>query len=112
MITAKLFECYHIDGNIIVQSESCDYLIFDVNNSVAYFIELKGSDLSKAIKQIDTTVEIFKNQLANCVVNARIVIGKVTTPNLRDSAMAIFERKLKKMNGNLLYSSSVLTENL
>ena len=53
-----------VDGALIYEqtTEKCDYFFFynpDLKQREAYFVELKGKDLSKAINQIITTLQTF-----------------------------------------------------
>jgi len=49
---------FRIDGYIIIgDTKKCDYLVLNDNRRTAYFIELKGSDISGAIKQIDHFID-------------------------------------------------------
>lgn len=57
---------YQIDGDVIPKSSSetrCDYLIENDTRNRAYFIELKGCDLSHAIEQVEATLKKFRNQI-------------------------------------------------
>ncbi len=44
-----------VDGCAITEGQRCDFLIIDSSNS-EYFVELKGCDVEKAIKQLETTI--------------------------------------------------------
>lgn len=70
---------FSIDGNIIKEGNKCDKLILlnintKSNKWVEIFVELKGSDISHAIKQLETTISniIFKCSSVEGV-KARIV---------------------------------------
>ena len=57
---------YQIDGDIIPLSSPetrCDYLVENETDKSAYFIELKGCDLSHAIEQVEATLIKYKNML-------------------------------------------------
>jgi hypothetical protein len=45
----------HVDGCVITDGVRCDYLIIGQDNS-EYFVELKGSDIEHAVKQLETTI--------------------------------------------------------
>ncbi|ROT16585.1 hypothetical protein [Bacteroides acidifaciens] len=54
---------YQIDGNIIKTGNKCDFLILakqeedeNNNNWKAIFVELKGTDVEHALKQLDATM--------------------------------------------------------
>ena len=53
---------FQVDGEIIVEGDKCDKLVLSKNTDnertwSAHFIELKGSDVEHAIKQIETTMK-------------------------------------------------------
>lgn len=83
---AALIACIRIDGCVFESGGDgirCDYL-FEVdileNNKKVYFIELKGTDLIKAIRQVYSTLLALKNLYSGCIYEARIVMGSV--PNI------------------------------
>lgn len=47
-----------IDGCVITEGLRCDNLLIDWNGN-EYFVELKGSDISHAIKQIEATIPLL-----------------------------------------------------
>lgn len=50
---------FKVDGEVVAagdMSPRCDYLLLNDDAKTSYYIELKGSDLVKAIEQIETTV--------------------------------------------------------
>lgn len=55
---------YKIDGDVIKTTDicKCDYLLENETSKTLYFIELKGSDLIHATKQIESTINYFKKQ--------------------------------------------------
>ncbi|UTA69165.1 hypothetical protein [Emticicia sp. 21SJ11W-3] len=98
-----------VDGCLIKIGERCDYLLLVSNDSQfknkdAYFVELKGSDLMKAISQIDASIETLKGKLNDFKrVFGRIVLTKNNVPDLNNTAIIKLRNKLKKMDGNLIY---------
>ncbi len=80
---------------------------------MAFFVELKGSDLLKAIDQINSTIDELLKKLENHLINARIVLTKVRVPNLRNNPNMIkFEKRLRKYGGSLELKVSKLQETL
>jgi hypothetical protein len=45
-----------VDGCLIKEGERCDYLILSCEDKSAFFVELKGHDLKKAIAQINSSI--------------------------------------------------------
>jgi len=84
-----------IDGCVITDNiKKCDYLVLNDDKCTAYFNELKGSDISVAIEQIEQTVERLKKDLLNYDKKLRIVYsGKV-------GSGTIAKWKIKNKNAN------------
>lgn len=110
----KLFCKYRIDNYVIKENNipKCDYLIINCDDNICYFIELKGSDLTHAITQIDNAIEILMPSLKSNKINARIVLSKVRTPDIIDSRLIKFKKKIKKLNGTLVQSVNILWEDI
>ena len=85
---------------------------FNKEKQGAYFIELKGSDLIKAIEQIESTIPQIKGDIAEYKINARIVLTKQRTPDLIDSKMRNFEGKIKKMGGTFKKANIKMEEQI
>ncbi|GAC1454026.1 MAG: hypothetical protein NVSMB7_16440 [Chitinophagaceae bacterium] len=74
--------CITIDGCVFKREAiiRCDYL-FEVDSlnkrKRIFYIELKGTDLIKGIKQIRNTVELTKHVFINSIYEARVVMGSV-----------------------------------
>ena len=72
----RLVRQFKVDGYVITENiKKCDYLLLNDDNHTAYFIELKGTDIADAIKQIEQTLEILKNDLINYDKKLRIVFS-------------------------------------
>ncbi len=92
-----------VDGCLITDGMRCDYLIINCDDNVAYFVELKGKNLSHAIEQITQSLTLLSDKITGCKINARIVLTKVTTPTTKDYHQKLrFEKLLRGYkNGNL-----------
>ncbi len=109
----KSFALYCVDGCIIVEGQKCDYLLLNCSELIAYFIELKGSDLIHAVRQINTTLNHLLSDLEDFTkINARIVLTKVNTPDLKSSDLIKLERRIRLLGGTLGYKAKVLSENV
>lgn len=66
---------FKVDGEIFTGTVEtrCDYLLLNDDTKTAYYIELKGSDLSKAIQQIENTIKLLSPSLPGYAVLRRIV---------------------------------------
>lgn len=86
---------YHIDGKIIPDNngERCDYIVeVQKEPPIAFIIELKGSDVNKAISQIESTIQRF-NKLKSYSLLPRIVIHKGRTHNVNSGVRRNFMKK-------------------
>jgi hypothetical protein len=109
----KLFALYHVDGCIIVEGQKCDFLLLNCSELIAYLIELKGSDLIHAVRQINATLNHLLGDLADFTkINARIVLTKVNTPDLKSSDLIKLEKRIRQLGGTLAYKAITLSENV
>jgi hypothetical protein len=112
--SGKKFCKVQIDGCYIdsKQGKRCDYLIIDCERNGFYFVELKGKDLLTAVEQIDQTISYFEGEL-NGTVYARIVLTKVSVPNIENNPKILkLRRRLKQLSGNLTQKSRQLEETI
>ena len=86
-----------VDGCAITEGIRCDNLLIDWNNN-EYFVELKGSDVAKAIEQIMATIPRLHQAGAN--VRAFIV-----STNCSPCYLTKLQRAQKQLNK--LYSATL-----
>jgi hypothetical protein len=108
----KSFTKYRVDGCLIIEGKKCDYMLINNDESKAYFIELKGRDLIRAVEQIECTIDEMLINLKNFEIYARIVLTKVTVPDIKDSKYIRLERKIKKLKGDIKQGVNTLKEQL
>ena len=102
---------YRVDGGLIADDGyKCDYLLLNCNKLHSYFIEIKGSDLIRAIEQIDRSIDLLKPLIADFSVFARIVLTRVNTPDLKTVKYLQLEKKIKALQGNLKQQTQVMNE--
>jgi hypothetical protein len=102
---------YRVDGCLIADDkEKCDFLLLNCNKQQAYFIELKGTDLGRAIKQIDRSIDLLKPEITNFAIFARIVLVRLNTPDLKRPELVKLENKVKELNGDLKKQSQQMEE--
>ncbi len=102
---------YRVDGCLINDDDSkCDFLLLNCTKGISYFIELKGSDLIKAVEQIDRSINVLHKDFKEYSVEARIVLTRVNTTDLKSTKLIRLESKLKKLNGTLIKQTRQLTE--
>lgn len=88
---------FKIDGDILTDSDSsvrCDYLVENETKKQAYFIELKGRDITHAIEQIEATINRYKGKLTSYEIKPRIVY-KNNTHDIKSSKARQFKSKYK-----------------
>ncbi len=100
---------YRVDNCLINEGEMCDFLLV-VEDENLYFIELKGSDLIKAVSQVNTSLDKLLPIFNHNAVNGRIVLSKVNSPDLRDTRLIKLRKRLKELNGTLEYKSKKMEE--
>lgn len=84
---------YQLDGKIIKQEKSCDFLVLNDDKKKAFFIELKGSDVSSAIPQLEGALNKVKNEILDYKIYFRIISSKTKTHEVRDSKVIAFKKK-------------------
>jgi hypothetical protein len=89
---------YKIDGEVVPRTDNrpaCDYLVLNDDKKTAYFIELKGSDILRAIKQVEETEKMLKNELSDYSARFRIVY-KSGTHDIQNSLIVEWKRRMGK----------------
>lgn len=104
-----------VDGCLIKEGERCDYLILSCEDKLAFFVELKGHDLKKAITQIDSSLTKVIHKIQDFKIYARIVLNRNPTPDINSSVEIKLKKRLKQQNGKdtgdlIKYKSKVLAE--
>lgn len=87
---------YRIDGVVIKSGNRCDYLLMNEAARIAYLIELKGSDLIKAAKQLEATETALNQQLSGYSLRYRIVANKCRTQEIRSSEYRKYQLRWNK----------------
>jgi len=112
----KYVALYRVDDCLITNGSRCDYLLLNCfeDDLSAYLIELKGSNLTQAVKQIDATLARFKEDLEDFKkINARIVLTKVNFPaTLKSIDLRNLRKKIALLGGTLEYKVKVLEEKI
>ena len=92
----------------------CDYLyLIDLEpEPIAILIELKGTDIKRAIEQIKNTLVLFSHAFDKCnKVYGRIVFSG-GTPNIQNiPAFMSLQREFKRRKGSLI-ANEVLTDSV
>ena len=98
---------YQIDGVVVTQGSRCDFLLLNEDAKTAYLIELKGSDLTTAAKQLEATERVLARQLAGYDLRYRIVANRCKTQEIETAEFKKYKMKWKK---RLAYRSKCLQE--
>ena len=102
---------FKVDGEVVAAgdpSPRCDYLLLNDESRTSYYIELKGSDLVKAIEQIENTVSMISPSISEYTVFRRIVF-KTGTHGIQTSPVLSW----KKKHGNTVkIKERTLSENI
>lgn len=110
----KLFCRYLVDGGLITTKKQakCDYLIIGGSEQKAYFIELKGGDITHAAKQIDSTLDELEEDLDGFVLFGRIVLSHTSRIDLRSATIIALRKRLARRSGTLEYKTNEFKETL
>ena len=111
---------YKVDNGVVVEdnkvesgTNKCDYLYIVCEESKAILIELKGIDVTTALKQIYTTLLLFREIFEKCAnVYGRLVVVS-TTPDLkaRPEYVKLIKLLEGKYHGNLKIVERQFEEN-
>lgn len=100
---------YHLDGGLLKNEKCCDYLVLNDTKRNAYFIELKGRNVSDAVEQLEKGKKKVEMELRGYEMYFRIVGSKMRTHEINSTQV----RKIKsKYRGRLCYGSGVIEEEL
>lgn len=97
----KKVALYRVDGCILTEGIKCDFLFLINEDKRAFFIELKGSDLEKAVQQISKTIEQLQPYLPEYILEGRIITTRVRTPALKSTYIIRLQKILRKTGGTL-----------
>lgn len=100
-IEAQKVRQYHIDGDVVTSKkvDKCDYLVLNDEKKTAYFIELKGSKIQHAIKQLENSADMLRPELLGYQFFYRIVFSGSATHSVNGSAYLKWQKKYGKRKG-------------
>ncbi len=88
---------YQLDGDIIKYEKSCDFLVLNDDSKNAFFIELKGRNVSEAISQFEGAMLKIKSELSGYSLKFRIITSKSNTHEINGSKVIGFKKKYKTL---------------
>lgn len=101
---------YRLDGVLVKNKPCCDYLLLNDTSKKSYYIELKGSDIRRAVTQVIATEMLISTELSGYISHFRIVAGKARTGELKSVE---YRRLLQKVGKQRLKCQSIkMTEKL
>ena len=68
-VNLSYVEQYKVDGEVFQVGsgpERCDFLLLNEDAKTAYYIELKGSSIPKAIRQLENSVSMLQSRHPQC----------------------------------------------
>ncbi len=74
---------YRLDGNLVQNQTCCDFLLLNDTGKKAYFIELKGQNVKRAVEQLLAGEALCKDNLEKYEPDYRIVASKSRTHDLQ-----------------------------
>ena len=86
----------------------CDYLmsIDKISKPVVFFIELKGGDLIKAVKQLSDSIIYLKEEFSNYIINARIIGSRDVPQFISSPSYRRLLRVTKSTSGTIKRSTN------
>lgn len=100
---------FQLDGDIFKQETVCDYLVLNDTKRNAYFVELKGSDITHGVEQLEAASQRFQKELESYVFFYRLVCSRVNTHAVNGSKFLKFK---KKHYGYFAYKEGKLEEDI
>jgi len=88
-----------VDGCLIKNGQKCNYLFEIIEQNRVFYVELKGSHISEAVRQLEATIKFCKNEHINSQKSSFIVASKV--PKSRTNTQNL-KKEFKKRNGHIL----------
>ncbi len=99
----------------LATEERCDYLVINTKTNKAYFIELKGKHLNKAVDQLDNTIKIIcdiNNGYIKKPFAERYAYVVATATPVITTSLQIKEKRFKKDNITFERSNRTMTKNI
>lgn len=91
----KYVRQFKVDGDVFPSGGSgpkrCDYLILDDSTRHAYYIELKGSDIRRAIQQVESSIAEI-NPSIGYKIHSRIIY-RTFTQEVKSAEVLRWKRK-------------------
>lgn len=103
-----LVSVYEVDGCLLkLESDGprCDYLVLIDDRDLEIFVELKGCDIGKAIKQLENSIQNLSENATALVKNCFVISTRIPKADTSaQKAKLLFKRKY---NANLTIKNRV-----
>jgi len=94
-----------VDNCLNIKGKRCDFLLLRIDTNFAYFIELKGKDLDKAVKQLGNSITKI-NEIFVIEEYIKIAFVILTKNPLASTQVQNLQKKFKKY-----YNTKLLIKN-
>jgi hypothetical protein len=84
---------YEPDKQLPPTTKRCDFLVLNVDDLTAYFIEIKGRDVLYALDQLDATYGLLESYLAEYSLHFRVVASKTPVGTRSHPRYVKFKRR-------------------
>lgn len=95
----KYIRQFLVDGEVFPRGEQplrCDTLLLDDTDLNSYYIELKGTDIPKAVRQIENTISMVSPSIKAYTVFCRIVVHKARTHKIKTPPVIAWQKRYGK----------------
>ena len=102
---------FKVDGEVLQEGHAdsrCDYVLLNDEKKTSYYIELKGSDLKKAIQQVEDTISMIAPSIPTYTIFRRIIY-RTGSHNVHDSKVTVWKGRHKS---SAIIKSRMLEENI
>lgn len=91
---------YQVDGLLVTDQteKKCDFMVINDTKSAVYLIELKGSDLSRAIEQLLNSKKLLSNIITEHNRTLYRIVYRANTHAIRGSDYARFKNTVGAAN--------------
>jgi hypothetical protein len=108
---------YKVDKGLLIDNdEKCDWLLLNFTDNQGFFIELKGTNLGKALDQLNATLDKLAAKLRGSMsgvrLYCRIVVKKVGQPDIPNRERKRLERRIESFGGTLEVQSQKFIERI
>lgn len=112
-VNLNYVEQYKVDGQVFPAGsgpERCDYLLLNEGTQAAYYIELKGTSIPKAIQQLNNSVSMLRARHPQCDRIFYRIVYRSGSHEVNSSETLRWKRKVGA--GQVIIKSQKLEENI